>query len=415
MLKLSLSNWPNFTNEEIKAVSNVLKSSKVNYWTGGLCRAFEDQFANYLGCKYGIALANGTLAIEIGLKALGIKRGDEVIVPSRSFVATASCVVNVGATPIFADVCEMSGNITANSIMSNITVKTKAIICVHLGGWPCDMQPIMKLARDNNIYVIEDCAQAHGAIYNGRKVGSFGDVSAWSFCQDKIMSLGGEGGFIATQKKDVWQAAWSLKEHGKSPQKLSKKTSKNCFRWVHDTFGTNARMTEMQAAIGIEQLKQLEGWVEIRNRNAVTLIKRLENDPITRQIIKFPKLCLNDLNAKDTKLKTNRNAYYRLYAHVEYGNEHKRIGITLRDKIIAKLGEVGIPCNQGACPEIYLEKCFRSIAPKPATRRKHAKKLGNKCIAFAVHPTLGRKEMDLYSTAVLKNIKEILVAERFTS
>lgn len=208
--------WPSFSEEEAEAIKDILLSNKVNYWTGDECRIFEKEFAEWSGVKYSIALANGTLALEVALRALDIGPGDEVVVTPRTFIASISCVVNVGATPIFADVDPESGNITAETISKVLTSKTKGIICVHFAGWPCDMNPIMALSSLHNIKVIEDCAQAHGAMYKGRSVGSIGHIGAWSFCQDKIMTTGGEGGMVTTNDEILWRKMWAYKDHGKS-------------------------------------------------------------------------------------------------------------------------------------------------------------------------------------------------------
>ena len=163
MMVTSFTSWPSFTDEEAKAVSQVLLSNKVNYWTGTVCREFEKEFASWTGTKYAVALSNGTLALDVALKALNIGHGDEVIVTPRTFIASVSCVVNAGATPVFADVEIDSGNLSATTISKVLTPRTKAVICVHLAGWPCDMDPIMALAKRHQFKVIEDCAQAHSA------------------------------------------------------------------------------------------------------------------------------------------------------------------------------------------------------------------------------------------------------------
>lgn len=260
--------WPYYSADEINAVNAVLCSGKVNYWTGEECRQFEKEFASFCNCSYAIALANGTVALELALRALDIGSGDEVVVPSRTFVATASSVVNCGARPVFADVDRHSQNITADTIQKVLSSNTKAIIPVHLAGWPCDMDTILELAAKYKLKVIEDCAQAHGATYKGRPVGSLGDVAAFSFCQDKIISTGGEGGMLVTNNQDIWNKAWSFKDHGKSYDAIYNQTHPPGFRWLHRSFGSNLRMTEMQAAIGRMQLRKLPQWHKQRNLNA---------------------------------------------------------------------------------------------------------------------------------------------------
>ena len=206
MLNTAFSPWPSFTVEEADAARAVLLSNKVNYWTGTECRNFETEFAAWCGTAHAVALANGTLALDVALKALGIGPGDEVVVTPRTFMASISCVVTAGATPVFADVDPDSGNLTAATIAAVLTPRTRAVIVVHLAGWPCDMDPIMALADQHGLKVIEDCAQAHGARYKGRSVGCMGHVGAWSFCQDKIMTTGGEGGMVTTNDAEIGRA-----------------------------------------------------------------------------------------------------------------------------------------------------------------------------------------------------------------
>ena len=260
MKKRTLGSWPNFSKRESEVAKNIILSNKVNYWTGSQGRKFEDEFSKWVGVNYSIALANGTLALELALKALKLNSKDEVIVTPRSFIASVSSVVSIGAKPVFADVNINSGNIEAENIKKAITPNTKAIICVHLGGRPCDMDPIMKLARKNKIYVIEDCAQAHGASYKGKAVGSIGDIGAWSFCRDKIMTTLGEGGMVTTNSKKLWKSMWSYKDHGKSYDAVYKKNHPEGFRWLHESFGSNYRMTEIQAAVGRIQLEKMSKW-----------------------------------------------------------------------------------------------------------------------------------------------------------
>ncbi len=260
--------WPVFEQDEVDAAVAVLRSGKVNQWTGDKVVAFEQAYERLVGRGRAVAVANGTLALELALRALGIGPGDEVVVTPRSFVASAGCVRLVGATPVFADVDRASGNITAASISPVLTSRTRAIIPVHLGGWPADMAEIMALARPRGIRVIEDCAQAHGAQIGGTPVGSFGDAAVFSFCQDKIISTGGEGGLALFQDPDAYRWAWSYKDHGKNRAKVDRPQAEPGFKWVHDRIGTNWRMLELSAAIGLVQLAKLEDWRAARTRNA---------------------------------------------------------------------------------------------------------------------------------------------------
>ena len=271
----SYAPWPHFAPDEIEAAMRVLQSGKVNYWTGQEGLSFEKEFAEFVGCKHAIALSNGTVALELALYALGIGPGDEVITTSRTFIASASSVVAAGARPVIADVDHESQNLTAGTIEPLITRHTKAIITVHLAGWPCEMDRIMELARQHGLKVVEDCAQAQGAMYKGKRVGSIGDVAAFSFCQDKIMTTGGEGGMLTTTDSEVWQRAWSHKDHGKSYDAVYNREHPIGFRWLHESFGTNGRMTEMQAAIGRVELRNIDQLNEHRRRIAARYTERL--------------------------------------------------------------------------------------------------------------------------------------------
>lgn len=383
--KLDFSSWPSFNNEEADAVREVILSNKVNYWTGDESRKFEKEFAEWAGTNFSVALSNGTVALDLALKALDIGHGDEVIVTPRTFLASVSCVVNCGATPVFADVERESGNISARTIAPLLTPRTKAIICVHLGGWPCDMDPIVSLAKANNIKVIEDCAQAHGGIYKGRKVGSIGDIGAWSFCQDKIMTTGGEGGMVTTNDQALWSRMWSYKDHGKSYDAVYNRKHAPGFRWLHETFGTNWRMLETQAVIGRIQLKRMPTWSLKRQQNVSKLTSLLK--PLTES---HGPLRIPQLDCKDTN--QSQHANYRLYAYVRM--ENLAAGWD-RDRILYEASLYNLPVFQGTCSEVYLEKAFEGTNFKPAHRLSNAKDLGETSLAFLVHPTLTEQEVEL--------------------
>lgn len=375
MLNTQLPPWPSFTQEEAEAITRVLLSNKVNYWTGSECREFEKEFAAWCGTEYAVALANGTVALDIALKALNIGAGDEVIVTSRTFLASASCIVTAGATPVFADIDRDSQNITAASIAPMITPRTRAIICVHLAGWPCEMDDIMELARQHNLYVIEDCAQAHGATYKGRMVGSIGHVGAWSFCQDKIMTTGGEGGMVTTNDRELWSKMWSYKDHGKSWEAVYERQHPPGFRWLHDSFGTNWRMLEIQAVIGRIQLKRMSDWTTQRSHNANTIWET------ARQLrgLRVPVIPQHI-----------GHAAYKCYVFVE--PEQLKPDWN-RDRIMAEINQHGIPCFSGSCSEVYLEKAFDNTGWRPAERLPVAKALGETSLMFLVHPTLTTKHI----------------------
>ena len=393
MLNTQFSPWPSFTQEEANAVSQVLLSNKVNYWTGTECREFEKEFAAWAGTDYAVALSNGTLALDVALQAMGIGEGDEVIVTPRSFIASVSTVVNAGAMPVFADVEADTGNLSARTIAPHITDKTKAIICVHLAGWPCDMDEIMALAKQHNLWVIEDCAQAHGAKYKGKPVGSIGHVGAWSFCQDKIMTTGGEGGMVTTNDKALWQKMWEYKDHGKNYDSIYHKQHPPGFRWLHDSFGTNWRMMEMQAVIGRIQLKKMAEWTKIRTQNAKILRDALTQFAGERQFLRIPDIEFHQVMGGDSV-----HAYYKYYVYVRPENLPENIN---RDSILNALNEKKIPCFSGSCSEIYLEKAFDNHPSRPNARLTVAKELGETSLMFLIHPTLTTNEMQTIATTTV--------------
>jgi dTDP-4-amino-4,6-dideoxygalactose transaminase len=367
--------WPQFDAEQIAAVGAVLRSGKVNYWTGEQARAFEREFAAACERRYGIALANGTLALELALQVLGIGAGDEVVVTPRSFIASASAVVLSGARPVFADVDPVSQNITAQSIAAVVTPRTRAIIAVHLAGWPCELGPIVELARRHGLKLIEDCAQAHGATWQGRPVGSFGDLAAFSFCQDKIITTGGEGGMLVTDDEALWRKAWAYKDHGKSFAAVYQREHPPGFRWLHESFGSNWRLTEMQAALGRVQLGRLADWVARRRRHAATLSAALRP---------LPALRLTEPPAEIG------HAYYKYYAFVR--PERLAPGWS-RDRIMNAISAAGVPCFSGSCSEMYLEKAFDAPSLRPAERLPVARALGETSLMLLVHPTLTEADL----------------------
>jgi dTDP-4-amino-4,6-dideoxygalactose transaminase len=368
--------WPVFEQDEIDAVSGVLRSGKVNYWTGTEGREFEKEFASWAGSKYAIAATNGTVTIEMCLLALGLQPGDEVITTPRTFIASSSACVIHGLKPVYADVDLDSGNITAETIEKVITPKTKAILPVHLAGWPCDMPAIMDLANSKGISVIEDCAQAHGAKVGDRSVGTFGQVNSWSFCQDKIMTTGGEGGMITTDDADLWSMMWSYKDHGKSYDAVYNRTHPSGFRWLHESWGTNFRMTEVQSTIGRLQLKKLADWTALRTRNANILTSHLKG----LSALRLP-LPGDDMT----------HAYYKYYAYIR---PEALKSDWSRDRIFEEMSALGIPALSGSCSEIYLEKAYDTTPGlRPVERLKNAQELGETSIMLLVHPTLGEAEM----------------------
>ncbi len=371
------SSWPRFEADEREAVANVLVSGRVNALVhGGECDAFAAEFAEFLGVEQALCMANGTVTLEIALRALGIGAGDEVIVPARSFFATASCVATVGATPVFADVLTPSQNIDPASVERMITPRTRAIICVHLAGWPCDMAALEQISERHNLFLIEDCAQAHGAAIGERKVGTFGDAASFSFCTDKIMSTGGEGGLLVMRDPDAHTRAWSLKDHGKNPHKLSDgKGIAGQFRYIHDSMGSNARMTEMQAAIGRVQLRKLPDWLATRRANALALSQMIAGHPL--------------LSAPEVPADVT-HAFYKFYLLLRpelVDPEAKRA------EMIVQLMENGIPCGTGSCPDMSLEEGLRGISCERDGALTNAHALGRRTLMLLVDHTLDRDDM----------------------
>ena len=383
MLNTQFSPWPSFTVEEADAVRNIILSNKVNYWTGTECRKFETEFAKWTETNYAIALANGTVALDLALNALGIERGDEVIVTCRTFLASASSIVTAGGIPVFADVDFDSQNITSESIRAVLTPRTKAIVCVHLAGWPCDMNSIMVLADEFGLFVIEDCAQAHGGRYKGRSLGSIGHVGAWSFCQDKIMTTGGEGGMVTTNDHELWSRMWAYKDHGKSWEAVYERDHAPGFRWLHESFGTNWRMTEMQAAIGRIQLRRMEEWHRKRVNSANRILDAAKNVSVYR-VPEIPK-CID-------------HAWYKCYFFVR--EDALKTGWN-RDRIMKEITAQGIPCFSGSCSEVYLEKAFDNTGYRPKQRLPIARELGETSLMFLVHPSLTDDEISATCQAIL--------------
>lgn len=385
----NLSPWPFYEPDEVEATQIVLQSGKVNYWTGSLGKGFEKAYASYVGKQYGIAVSSGTVALELALRAFNIGAGDEVIVASRSYVASASCVLVVGATPIFADVDIDSGNVSAEKIAPLITHRTKAIIPVHIGGLPCAMSEIMALAESHNLVVIEDCAQAHGAEINNKPVGAWGHAAIFSFCQDKIISTGGEGGMLLLDDETCYKTAWAYKDIGRDYDAVFNQEHPPGFRWYTHSAGSNFRMTELQAVIGLKQLEKLNGWIKRRQYIASKINKVLS----TFHFIETEKIPPS----------VNSHAYYRLYAKVKLnatvnGMSNK----SLRDYIITSLVKNDVPCFSGSCSEVYLEKAFEHLGT--IQRRPNAKIYAENALCFLTHHTITDNELE----KVLRIIKETL-------
>lgn len=388
MLNTPFPPWPSFSDEEAEAAAAVLRSNRVNYWTGDECRQFETEFATWAGTRYAVALQNGTVALDAALRALGIGPGDDVVVTPRSFIASVSCVVNVGATPVFADVDRDSQNLTAENVARVLTPRTKAIIPVHLAGMPCDMDPLMALATTHGLRVIEDCAQAIGARYKGKNVGTIGDIGAWSFCQDKIITTAGEGGMVTTNDHDLWSRIWSWKDHGKSWLAMNAREPAPGFRWVHDSFGVNGRMLEFQAVVGRLQMKRLAGWTASRRANAEAIWSAARS--------------LVGLRAPEVPVWIE-HAAYKAYVFVEPETLAPEWS---RDRIMGAINALGVPCYSGSCSEIYNEKAFDGTGWRPSPPLPVAHELGKTSLMFLVHPTLEASHIERACDALADVMRE---------
>ncbi|MGS2722088.1 DegT/DnrJ/EryC1/StrS family aminotransferase [Paraglaciecola aestuariivivens] len=375
MLNGPFSPWPCFEADEKQAVLEVLDSNRVNYWTGQKGREFEQKFAEYLGCSHAVAVANGTVALDLAWQALALPKGSEVIVTSRTFIASISSIVLTGLKPVFADIDLDSQNITAQTIAAQLSPNTSAILCVHLAGWPCEMDEILALATEHNLKVVEDCAQAHGAKYKGKAVGSLGDIAAWSFCQDKIMSTAGEGGMVTTNDLNLWEKVWAFKDHGKSFSTVYEKTHPPGFRWLHESFGTNWRMTEIQAAVGLKQLEKMPSWTQTRQQYSQQIFTAAR----TCSALRVP--AIPDYI---------EHAFYKCYVFVE---PQQLKPDWHRDRIIEQINALGVPCFSGSCSEVYKEKAFDNTEFKPKALLHHAVELGENALMFLVHPSLTSAEI----------------------
>ena len=382
-----ISSWPYFSDEEVSAVSDVLRSGLVNKWSGKVTNSFEKEFANYFKLDNALTMANGTLALEAAYEVLNFNEGDEIITSPRTFIATASAAILKGAKVKFADVDLDSGNISPKSIEPLINSKTKAITVVHLGGWPADIKNISLLAKSYNIKLVEDCSQSHGAMFDNKYVGTFSDLSVWSFCNDKIMSTCGEGGMIATSHNELFKKIWSYRDHGKDKQLVDNMPQNSLFKWLHSNFGSNLRMTELQSAVGKIHLSKLENWIKIRTRNAEKFISHLSKIPSVR--VPIPN-------------KNIKSAWYKFYCYVIPEALKKDWS---RDRIIKEINNLGFPAFSGSCSEIYLERCFRDHDFEKSKRLPNAKKLGETSLMFLVHPTISNEEITSYVSVVSKILR----------
>jgi len=337
-----LAGWPQFDEKAIQAVETVLRSGKVNYWTGPHGMEFERKFAEWQGSHYAISASNGTAALHIALSALGIGPGDEVIVPSYTFIASSFSIVQAGAIPRFADVNIDDHCISIESAEKLVNKRTKAIMPVHLYGNVCDMDPILDFAKEHNLFVIEDNAEAFGGMYKGKKTGTLGHMAACSFCQNKTFTTGGEGGMVTTDDEELAWLARSFRDHGYDvKQRLSLLELEQKLPYIHNTVGWNYRMTEMQSAIGLAELERMDTWnMPRRRRNAQIIIDSIKDLPA---VLHTP---------IDTEQR--RNGWYVMAFSLDIENMSCDIA-----KFVAACGAEGAPCWKVFWPQCHTEKAFR--------------------------------------------------------
>ena len=404
-----LQGWPQFDEAAIQAVEAVLRSGKVNYWTGKRGMEFEQQFAEWQGSRYAISVATGTAALHVALSSLGIGPGDEVIVPSYTFIATSFSVVQAGAIPRFADVNLDDHCLSLESAEKLVTKRTKAIMPVHLYGNVCDMDQINAFARRHNLFVIEDNAEAFGGVYKGKKTGTLGHIAGCSFCQNKTFTTGGEGGMVTTDDEELAWKARSFRDHGYDvKQRLGMLELEQKLPYIHDRVGWNYRMTEMQSAIGLAELARLDTWnMPRRRRNAQILVSALKT---SKRIKYFP---------IDTPKR--RNGWYVLAFSLDV--ERMKCDI---QQFVAAVSAEGAPVWKVFWPQCHTERAFREhdafgrtgfpfkskeYADPASVNYQHVDVPNARwhethtftCFAF---PTYTESDMEQIANAILKVIKE---------
>ncbi|MBP8132428.1 MAG: DegT/DnrJ/EryC1/StrS family aminotransferase [Candidatus Hydrogenedentes bacterium] len=334
--------WPCLDEKAIRAVRSVLRSGKVNYWTGPKGMEFEKRFAEWQGSKFAISTTNGTSALHTALAGLGIGPGDEVIVPSYTFIASSFSILQAGAIPRFADVNRDDHCLSVESAAKLINERTKAIMPVHLYGNVADMDPILALAKQHNLYVVEDNAEAFGGEYKGRKTGAIGDAGACSFCQNKTFTTGGEGGMVTTDNEEVAWRCRSFRDHGYNVRdRLRLLEMEQKLSYIHDMLGWNYRMTEMQSAIGLTELDRMDSWnMPRRRRNAQILLDALRDVP---QVLHLP---------IDTP--ERRNGWYVFPITLDIDNMSCNM-----EQFLQALGAEGAPCWKVFWPQCHTERAFR--------------------------------------------------------
>jgi dTDP-4-amino-4,6-dideoxygalactose transaminase len=404
-----LPGWPQFSEKGKKAILQPLESGQVNYWTGTRGMEFEEKWAAFHGVQFAISCNSGTSALHTALAAMGIGPGDEVIVPSYTFIASSFCVVQAGAIPVFADVNKNDHCISPKDIEKKITKRTKAIIPVHLYGNICDMDPIMALAKKHKLLVLEDCAQAHGGTYKGRKVGTIGHAGAFSFCQSKSFTTGGEGGAVITDDEEIGWQCRSFRDHGydvRERMRLLELEAK--LPYIHNRVGYNYRLTEMQSILGIYELERFENWnLKNRQRNGQILIDELSNVP---QIMYLP-----------VHNEKRRNGFFVFPMTLDL----KKLNCDIKTFLAALTAE-GVPNHPVFWPQCYAERAYRehngfgAKAKFPFRSKEYTTPASvqyknvvcenaawhqDRTFITVVHPTLGVSHMKQIARGIKKVIK----------
>jgi dTDP-4-amino-4,6-dideoxygalactose transaminase len=340
-VKDQLPPWPAFDENAIRAVEATLRSGKVNYWTGKRGMEFERRFAEWQGSKFAISTTNGTSALHVSLTALGIGPGDEVIVPSYTFIASSFSIVQAGAIPRFADVNLDDHCLSVASAERLVNERTKAIMPVHLYGNVADMDAINAFARRHKLFVIEDNAEAIGGVYKGRKTGTLGDIAGGSFCQSKIFTTGGEGGMVTTDNEELAWLARSFRDHGYDVRdRLNLLELEQKLSYIHNMVGWNYRMTEMQSAIGLAELERIDTWnLPRRRRNAHIIMDALADEPL----IKF----------RPVDTPERENGWFVLAFSLDIEKMRCDIG-----EFVKAAGAEGAPCWRVFWPQCHTEKAF---------------------------------------------------------
>jgi perosamine synthetase len=372
---------PWITKQDIQAISKALAS---RWLTGGpRVTEFEQRFAEYVGVKHAIAVNSGTAALHLALRAINIKQGDEVIVPDLTFAATASAAVFCGAKPVLADIDEKTLNISSEDIMERITPKTKAIIPVHYGGQPCDMDEILEIAQDHELFIVEDCAHSLGAEYKGKKTGTFGKLACFSFYPTKLITTL-EGGMITTNDEQLANKARILREHGMNKTARDRESMGTWFYDVVD-LGYNYRLNELQALLGISQLKRIRQGIAKRIKAAHYYTEKLRKYAL--------KGVLPPYEAPD------RSHVFHLYVI----RIKKEAGIT-RNKLFQKMTDDGIGLSVHYTP-LHLLSFYKRFLDNKSKAFPVAERIYKEILSLPLYPTLTRRNIDFITKKIKDSIE----------